>query len=103
MTRGNLNSKNELIYGGKLTIVWAMNGMSEYCKDALKLAVVKNLGAGEGFSAKIPGFPGLVVFAPTRVEALHELKSALEGWTRLLDGRALNSANPLPVFPNGLD
>jgi predicted RNase H-like HicB family nuclease len=57
-----------------------MNGLSEYCKDALKIAVVKNLGAGEGFSAKIPGFAGLVVFAPTRAEVITELKSALEGW-----------------------
>jgi predicted RNase H-like HicB family nuclease len=75
--------KNELIYGRRLIIVSAMNGMSEYCKDALKLAVVKKLGAGEGFSAKIPGFAGLVVFAPTRAEVMNELKSALEGWVEL--------------------
>ena len=41
-----------------------VNGLSEYCKEALKLAVVKNLGSGEGYSAKIPGFAGLVVFSP---------------------------------------
>jgi predicted RNase H-like HicB family nuclease len=83
MTRGNFNARNDLIYACRLIIVWAMNGMSEYCKDALKLAVVKNLGAGEGFSAKIPGFAGLVVFAPTRAEVMTELKSALEGWIEL--------------------
>jgi predicted RNase H-like HicB family nuclease len=60
-----------------------MNGLSEYCKDALKLAVVKNPGAGEGYSAKIPGFAGLVVFAPAYAEVLTELKSALEGWIEL--------------------
>jgi len=60
-----------------------MNGLSEYCNDALKLAVVKKLGAGEGYAAKIPGFAGLVVFAPTRGEVLRELKSALEGWVEL--------------------
>lgn len=60
-----------------------MNGLSEYCKDALKLAVVKHLGAGEGYSSKIPGFAGLIVFAPTRAEVLRELKSALEGWIEL--------------------
>ena len=60
-----------------------MNGLSEYCKDALKLAVVKKLGAGEGYSAKIPGFAGLVVFAPSRAEVIRELKSALEGWVEL--------------------
>jgi predicted RNase H-like HicB family nuclease len=75
--------KNELIYARRLIIVSAMNGMSEYCKDALKLAVVKKLGAGEGFSAKIPGFAGLIVFAPTRAEVMIELKSALEGWMEL--------------------
>ena len=75
--------KNELIYARRLIIVSVMNGMSEYCKDALKLAVVKKLGAGEGFSAKIPGFAGLVVFAPTRAEVMNELKSALEGWVEL--------------------
>jgi predicted RNase H-like HicB family nuclease len=60
-----------------------VNELSEYCKDALKLAVVKNLGSGEGYSAKIPGFAGLVVFAPTRAEVVRELKSALEGWIEL--------------------
>jgi predicted RNase H-like HicB family nuclease len=60
-----------------------MNGLSDYCKDALKLAVVKHLGADEGYSAKIPGFAGLVIFAPTRAEVLRELKSALEGWIEL--------------------
>ena len=57
--------------------------LREYCKDAMKLAVVKNLGPAEGYSAKIPGFAGLVVFAPTRGEVLRELKSALSGWVEL--------------------
>jgi predicted RNase H-like HicB family nuclease len=96
MTRENLNSKNELIYARKLIIVSTMNGLSEYCKDALKLAVVKNLGAGEGFSAKIPGFAGLVVFAPTRAEVLTELKSALEGWIEL----SLERGDGLPALHN---
>jgi predicted RNase H-like HicB family nuclease len=83
-----------LIYASKLIIVSAMNGLSEYCKDALKIAVVKNLGAGEGFSAKIPGFAGLVVFAPTRAEVLTELKSALEGWIEL----SLERGDGLPAL-----
>jgi predicted RNase H-like HicB family nuclease len=94
MTRGNFNSRNDLIYAGKLIIIPAMNGMSEYCNDALKLAVVKNLGAGEGFSAKIPGFAGLVVFAPTRAEVMTELKSALEGWVEL----SLKRGDGLPAL-----
>lgn len=64
-------------------MVGEMNGLSKYCKDALKLAVVKNLGADEGYSAKIPGFAGLVVFAPTKAEVIRELKSALDGWVEL--------------------
>ncbi len=71
-----------------------VNGLSEYCKDALKLAVVKKLGAGEGYSAKIPGFAGLVVFAPTRAEVLRELKSALEGWVEL----SLERGDGLPAL-----
>jgi predicted RNase H-like HicB family nuclease len=72
-----------LISHGFLVMVWWMNGLSEYCKDALKFAVVAKLGSGEGYSAKIPGFAGLVVFAPTRASVLRELKSALEGWVEL--------------------
>ena len=83
MTSGNFQSRNDLIYARPLIIVSAMNGLSEYCKEALKLAVVKNLGAGGGHFAKIPGFAGLIVFAPTRVEVLRELKFALDGWIEL--------------------
>ena len=71
-----------------------VNGLSEYGKEALKLAVVKNLGAGEGFSAKIPGFAGLVVFAPTKSEVGRELKSALEGWIEL----SLERGDGLPTL-----
>ena len=71
-----------------------VNGLSEYGKEALKLAVVKNLGAGEGFSAKIPGFAGLVVFAPTKSEVERELKSALEGWIEL----SLERGDGLPTL-----
>jgi predicted RNase H-like HicB family nuclease len=91
--------KNELIYARRLIIVSAMNGLSEYCKDALKLAVIKKLGAGEGFSAKISGFAGLVVFAPTRAEVMNELKSALEGWVELslARGDGLSALHDLAV------
>jgi predicted RNase H-like HicB family nuclease len=68
-----------------------MNGLSEYCKEALKLAVVKNLGADEGYSA---GFAGLVVFAPTRAEVIRALKSALEGWVEL----SLERGDGLPAL-----
>ncbi len=77
-----------IVYGSNV------NGLSDYCKDALKLATVKKLGAGEGYSAKIPGFAGLVVFAPTRAEVLRELKSALEGWVEL----SLERGDGLPAL-----
>jgi predicted RNase H-like HicB family nuclease len=72
----------------------SVNGLSEYCKDALKLAVIKKLGEGEGYSAKIPNFAGLIVFAPTRAEAMSELKSALEGWIEL----SLERGDGLPTL-----
>jgi len=60
-----------------------VNGLSEYCKEALKLAVIKKLGPCESYSARIPGFPGLVVFATTRAAVARQLKSALAGWIEL--------------------
>lgn len=57
--------------------------LDEYKKAALKRAQVKSLGADEGYSAKIPGFAGLIVFGRTRRVALAELESALDGWTEL--------------------
>lgn len=57
--------------------------LEEYRDAALKLASVKSLGPGEGFSAKIPGFSGLLVFGDSRQQAMTELKSALEGWIDL--------------------
>jgi len=75
-----------------------MNGLSEYQKESLKLAAIKRLPAGEGYSAKIPGFPGLVVFASTRAEVLEELKSALDGWIEL----SLSRGDGLPAL-HGLE
>ena len=61
----------------------SVDRLSEYRWAALKLAEVKHLGADEGYSARIPGFAGLIVFGETRREALAELESALEGWIEL--------------------
>jgi predicted RNase H-like HicB family nuclease len=57
--------------------------LDEYKKAALRLAQVKSLGVDEGYSARIPGFAGLVVFGRTKREALAQLESALEGWIEL--------------------
>ena len=60
-----------------------MDELRGYQKAALKRAVVKYLGPGEGYSAKIPGFAGLIVFGDSRREALDELESALTGWIEI--------------------
>ena len=64
-----------------------MNDLKGYQRAALKQANIKNLGEGEGFAAKIPGFPGLVVFGETKEETLKELESALAGWLQLANQR----------------
>ena len=60
-----------------------MREMEQYRKNALKLAEVKYLGKCEGYTARIPGFKGLVVFADTKSGVVDELQSALEGWIEL--------------------
>jgi len=57
--------------------------LKQYRKNALKLAELKYLGKGEGYSARIPGFKGLIVFAETKTAVLAELESALSGWMKL--------------------
>jgi len=57
--------------------------LREYQKAALKRAVVKYVGPGEGYSAKIPGFAGLMVFGDSKREVLAELESALSGWIEI--------------------
>jgi predicted RNase H-like HicB family nuclease len=71
-----------------------MTELEEYKRAALKLAQVKLLGRGAGYSAKIPGFGGLVVFGDTRGEALAELASALEGWMEI----SLRRGDGLPAL-----
>ncbi len=60
-----------------------MENLKEYRQAALNHAEIKNLGGAEGFAAKIPGFPGLVVFGQTKEKTQEELESALEGWIQL--------------------
>ena len=75
-----------------------MRELDEYKKEALKLAQVKYVGADEGYSAKIPGFPGLIVFGETRREVLSELESAFEGWIEL----SLSRGDGLPSLHTNL-
>lgn len=49
----------------------------------MKLAVVVELGGGEGYAARIPGFRGLLATGQTEKKALAELEGALVDWTEL--------------------
>jgi len=49
----------------------------------MKLAVVADLGAEEGYVARIPGFRGLLATGRTKKEALAELEDALSDWIEL--------------------
>ena len=60
-----------------------MEKLTEYRRAALKRAEVKYLNADDGYSARIPGFAGLIVFGDTKRKAMAELESALEGWIEL--------------------
>jgi predicted RNase H-like HicB family nuclease len=60
-----------------------VNSLTEYRKQALKLAKIKLLGGDEGYLATIPGFRGLLAVGGTKKEALAELESALVDWTDL--------------------
>jgi predicted RNase H-like HicB family nuclease len=54
--------------------------LAGYRTQALKLAVVTELGANEGFVARIPGFRGLIATGRTRKQAIAELNDALADW-----------------------
>ena len=75
-----------------------MDKLDGYRKAALKLAQAKHLGADEGYSAKIPGFAGLVVFGETKREALSDLESSLDGWIEL----SLSRGDGLPALHSDL-
>ena len=49
----------------------------------MKLALVTELGGGEGYAARIPGFRGLVAAGQTRKQATAELNDALVDWIEL--------------------
>src|SRR6058998_1768354 len=71
-----------------------VDNLTKYRRAALKRAEVKHIGPGDGYSARIPGFPGLIVFGETRRKALVELDSALQGWIEL----SLTRGDGLPAL-----
>jgi predicted RNase H-like HicB family nuclease len=71
-----------------------VNSLSEYQKTALRDIRTKRLPNGEGYVARIPRFPGLIVYGETEHAARQELMSALEGWIEL----ALRQGRGLPAL-----
>jgi predicted RNase H-like HicB family nuclease len=68
-----------------------VGSLKHYQHRALRRARTKRLPADEGYAARIPGFPGLIVFGDTEHAARKELATALEGWIEisLQQGRGL--------------
>jgi len=76
-----------------------MHCLKEYQKAALKLAEIRHIEGEGGYSARIPGFSGLIVFGETKFEVLDELESALKGWIEI----ALARGNGLPSLHHDAD
>jgi len=74
---------NSLEPGVVLADTLLVDTLAAYRKDAMKRAVVTELGGEEGYAAKIPGFRGLVATGRTHREAVAELNDALLDWTKL--------------------
>lgn len=60
-----------------------MDNLAGYRRDAMKLALLTELGGDEGYAARIPGFRGLIATGRTRKEAITELNDALADWIDL--------------------
>ena len=71
-----------------------MDTLARYRKQALKRAVIVELGDDEGFAARIPGFRGLLGSGETKREALVDLEGALKDWIDL----ALKCGHGLPAI-----
>jgi predicted RNase H-like HicB family nuclease len=74
---------NSLERGAFLADTPFVDRLASYRRDAMKLAVVTELGGKEGFAARIPGFRGLVSTGQTRKQAITELNDALVDWVAL--------------------
>ena len=74
---------NSLEHGVLLADTQQVDMLASYRRDAMKLAVVTELGGDEGFAARIPGFRGLVATGQTRKDAIVELGDALADWVQL--------------------
>ena len=77
-------------------MVCAMDTLTNYRKQALKLAAIESLGGDEGYAARIPGFHGLLDTGRTKKETLADLEGALEGWVELALKRGIGP----PAVPN---
>jgi predicted RNase H-like HicB family nuclease len=77
-----------------LLILFFVDNLTGYRRDAMKLAIVTKLGGDEGYVARIPGFRGLLAAGKTRKESIAELQDALVDWTEL----ALRRGTGLPAI-----
>jgi predicted RNase H-like HicB family nuclease len=66
-----------------------MDNLAGYRRNAMKLALVTELGADEGYAARIPGFRGLIAAGRTRKEAIAELNDVLADWIDLAFRRGI--------------
>ncbi|HEY6153866.1 MAG TPA: type II toxin-antitoxin system HicB family antitoxin [Candidatus Udaeobacter sp.] len=66
-----------------LLILWSVDTITSYRRHAMKFAVVEDLGADEGYAARLPGFRGLLATGRTKKEALADLEDALADWVDL--------------------
>ena len=66
-----------------LLIIFFVDSLTGYRRDAMKLATVTKLGGDEGYVARIPGFRGLLATGRTRKESIAELQDALADWIEL--------------------
>lgn len=66
-----------------------MSDLFHYRRMALKMAEIVDLGDGEGYAAKIPGFSGLLAVGANKRQVMSELGTALDDWMSLALKRGL--------------
>lgn len=66
-----------------LLIMTPMDRLASYRRQAMRRAVLTELGAEEGYAGRIPGFRGLLSTGRTKAETLAELEETLADWIDL--------------------
>ena len=79
----HVGTRNGLELGVFLADTSIVDTLASYRRDAMKFALVTELGGNEGYAARIPGFRGLLATGQTRKQAIADLKDALVDWIEL--------------------